>query len=49
LYCLFEKKLSVDEIQRITEIERPVIEKILKLNENSEHKRLLAQKPGIEE
>ena len=49
LYCLFEKKLSVDEIQRVTEIERPVIKKILKLNENSEHKRLLAQKPGIEE
>ena len=49
LYCLFEKKLPIDEIQKITGIEKPIIEKILKLNKNSEHKRLLAQKPGIEE
>ncbi|MBT5200540.1 MAG: NAD+ synthase [Thaumarchaeota archaeon] len=49
LYCMFEKKLSIEEIQKITLIEKSKIEKILELNTNSEHKRLLAQKPGIEE
>jgi len=49
LYCLLEKKLSLEEIEKITLIERSKIEKIKELNMNSEHKRLLAQKPGIEE
>ncbi len=41
LYCLFDKKLSVKETQEKTQIEKSVIE-------NSEHKRLTAQKPVIE-
>lgn len=49
LYCLLEKKLSVDETQNVTQIEKSKIEKIQGLNAISEHKRLLAQKPDIEE
>ena len=45
LYCLFEKKLSVDETQKITQIDRTIIEKINQLNVNSEHKRLSSVKP----
>jgi NAD+ synthase len=48
LYCLLEKKLSLEEIEKITLIEKSKIDKIKELNTNSEHKRLLAQKPGIE-
>ena len=44
LYCLFEKKLSVEETIEITKIEKEIVEKIYELNINSEHKRLLAQK-----
>lgn len=45
LYCLFEKKISIDETQKITQIDRTMIEKINQLNINSEHKRLAAVKP----
>ena len=48
LYCLFEKKLSVDETVKDTQTEKPIVEKILELNKNSEHKRLPAQKPDRE-
>ena len=48
LYCLFEKKLSVQEIVDITKIDKITVEKIYELNINSEHKRLLAQKPDRE-
>ncbi|MFQ5782599.1 MAG: NAD+ synthase [Nitrosopumilus sp.] len=48
LYCLFEKKLSVEKTSEITQIEKAVVEKIQQLNINSEHKRLPAQKPNIE-
>ena len=48
LYCLFEKKLSVDETVKITQIEKSTVEKIHELNINSEHKRLAAQKPDRE-
>ena len=48
LYCLVEKKLSVDETVKITQIEKSTIEKIYELNRNSEHKRLPAQKPDRE-
>ncbi len=45
LYCLCDKKLSVEETSSITQIEKSVVEKIYELNINSEHKRLSAQKP----
>ena len=46
LYCLFDKKLSIEETIKITKIESEIIEKIQKLNIKSEHKRLSAQKPN---
>jgi NAD+ synthase len=45
LYCLFEKKLSIDETEKITQIDKETIKKIHQLYINSEHKRLPAQKP----
>ena len=48
LYCLFEKKLSIDETSNMTQIEKSIVEKIHKMNINSEHKRLPAQKPDRE-
>jgi NAD+ synthase len=39
LYCLIEKKMSVDEIQKTTEIETEKINKILDLHKKSQHKR----------
>ncbi len=48
LYCLFEKKISIEETAKITLIEKSIVEKIYELNTNSEHKRLPAQKPKNE-
>ena len=48
LYCLCDKKLSVDETVKITQIEKLIVDKVHKLNINSEHKRLQAQKPDSE-
>ncbi len=48
LYCLCDKKLSVDETVKITQIEKSIVDKVHKLNINSEHKRLQAQKPDGE-
>ena len=45
LYCLFEKKLSVAETEKITQIEKSKIQKIQELNINSEHKRSPTPKP----
>ena len=48
LHCLIDKKLSVDETIETTQIDKQVVEKVYKLNKNSEHKRLLPQKPDTE-
>jgi len=48
LHCLFNKKLSVDETVKITQIEKSIVGKVHELNINSEHKRLPAQKPDRE-
>ena len=45
LYCLFEKKLSIEETEKVTQIDKSTIKKIHQLNINSEHKRLPSQKP----
>ena len=45
LYCLFDKQLTVDETQAITQIDKSYIEKIKQLKINSEHKRILSQRP----
>ena len=48
LYCMYEKKLSIEDIENTTLIEKASIQKIQELIKNSEHKRLGAQKPDIE-
>ena len=48
LHCLISKRLSVDETINATQIDKQIVEKIYKLNKNSEHKRLPPQKPDIE-
>ena len=45
LYCIFDKKLSVEETVNKTQIEKSTIEKIYNLYLKSEHKRLPTQKP----
>ena len=48
LYCLFEKKLSIEETSTKTQIEKSTVEKIYNLHLKSEHKRMPAQKPERE-
>jgi NAD+ synthase len=48
LYCLFEKKLSIEETCTKTQIEKATVEKIYNLYLKSEHKRMPAQKPERE-
>lgn len=48
LYCMIEKKLSIDEIEQNTQISKETIGKIQQLHKNSEHKRLSPQKPNRE-
>jgi NAD+ synthase len=45
LYCLFDKKLSVEDTVSKTEIEKATVEKVYNLHLKSKHKRLPAQKP----
>ena len=45
LYCLYEKKLSLEETAKVTLIDFSVVHKIQTLHSNSEHKRMLSQKP----
>jgi len=45
LYCLLEKRFSVDETAKLTQIDKLIVEKIQQLNIKSEHKRSPAQKP----
>ena len=47
LFCMIDKKLSLDETIKATEIERAVVEKIYQLYKNSQHKRITAPKPQI--
>jgi NAD+ synthase len=46
LYCLFDKKLSMEDTVNKTQIEKSIIEKIHNLYLKSEHKRLPATKPN---
>ena len=46
LYCLFDKKLSLEDTVNKTQIEKSTIEKIHNLYLKSEHKRLPATKPN---
>lgn len=48
LHCLIDKKMTVKETARKTEIDEITVSKIYQLYQNSEHKRLLPQKPDGE-
>ena len=45
LYCIFEKKLSIDDTAKTTDIDKAMVEKIYQLYIKSQHKRLPEQKP----
>jgi len=47
LHCMFEKKLSISEIEKITGIDKNMIKKVERLNMNSKHKRTTIPKPEI--
>ena len=47
LYCLIEKKLTIEETVNKTGIEIATVQKIYELNKNSEHKRLPPTKPEL--
>ena len=44
LYCLIDKKLSVDETIQNTEISRKSVEKIYQMYQNTQHKRILPER-----
>lgn len=45
LYCIFEKKLSIEQTTETLQIEKQVVDKIYKLYLDSMHKREMQQKP----
>ena len=44
LYCLVDKKMSIDETIQATEIQRDAVEKINHMFQNSQHKRILPER-----
>ena len=47
LYCLIEKKMTIEETVNKTGIEMGTVQKIYELNKNSEHKRTLPVQPEL--
>ena len=45
LYCIFDKKLSVEKTIETLQIEKQIVEKVYQLHLNSIHKRETHQKP----
>ena len=45
LYCLIDKKLSIEETVKITSIDKNTVDKIYQLHKTSEHKRIAAAQP----
>jgi len=45
LYCIVDKKLSLEETMKLTEIEKSIVEKVNHLYQKSEHKRITAPRP----
>lgn len=45
LYCIFDKKLSVEKTVEILHVEKPIVDKVYQLHINSIHKRESQQKP----
>ncbi len=48
LHCLFDKNMTVDDAAKVTRIDKSLIEKINQLKVNSEHKRLMSDKIGVD-
>lgn len=48
LYCIFDKKLSIDQTVERTQIDKQTVDKVYSLYINSEHKRMSAQQPQID-
>lgn len=48
LYCIVDKKLSIEKTSELLEIDKQIVEKIYQLHINSAHKREAAQKPSDE-
>ena len=44
LYCLVDKKMTIDETIQATEIQRDAVEKINHMFQNSQHKRILPER-----
>lgn len=49
LYCIFDKKLSVEKTAETLQIEKQIVEKVYQLHLNSIHKRETQQKPFEDE
>jgi len=45
LYCTFEKKMTIGETVKTTQIEKKIVDKIYQLYKNSQHKRITAARP----
>ena len=48
LYCIIDKKLSIDKTSEVLEIDKQMVEKVYQMYINSAHKRETAQKPSEE-
>ncbi len=45
LYCTFEKKMTIEETVKSTQIEKKIVDKIYQLYKNTQHKRITAARP----
>ncbi|MFB3114277.1 MAG: NAD(+) synthetase, partial [Nitrosopumilaceae archaeon] len=45
LYCIFDKKLSLEETAKLTQIEKSTVNKVNQLYQTSQHKRITAPRP----
>ena len=45
LYCIFDKKMTIEETVNTTQIEKKIVDKIYQLYKNSQHKRITAARP----
>ena len=45
LYCTFDKKMTIEETVKTTQIEKKIVDKIYQLYKNSQHKRITAARP----
>jgi len=48
LYCIFDKKMSLDQVAQKADVEKTVVDKIWQLYKNSEHKRITPAKHSLQ-